>query len=78
MIVAGIETVLTGRIKRCKQIKEVPFEPRPIGKGEEFGRFHLGSTAIVVVPKLMKGQWDQNRTPNTPVQVRELLGRSST
>ena len=78
MIVAGIETVLTGRIKRCKQIKEVPFEPRPIGKGEEFGRFHLGSTAIVVVPKSMKVQWDQNRTPNTPVQVRELLGRSST
>lgn len=53
MIVGGMETVLTGKLKRGKDIVDLPFEQKPLRKGEEFGRFYLGSTAIILFPKTM-------------------------
>lgn len=51
MIVGGMETVVTGQIKRRQDIIELNVESgKTFAKGEEFGRFHLGSTAIVVLP----------------------------
>lgn len=52
MIVGAMETVVTGPITREKQIIELNIgADRWFEKGEEFGRFHLGSTAIVVLPR---------------------------
>lgn len=50
MIVAGIECVATGRLARadCLQNQE---HRLPLKKGDELGRFYLGSTAIVITPK---------------------------
>lgn len=53
MIVGGIETVVNGRIRRQKQIQKLNENVgRSFLKGEEFGRFHLGSTAILIFPKM--------------------------
>ncbi|MCL4153647.1 UNVERIFIED_CONTAM: hypothetical protein GTU68_008641 [Idotea baltica] len=52
MIVGGIETVVTGPIKRQTKVVELGIGAgRRFATGEEFGRFHLGSTAIMIFPK---------------------------
>lgn len=52
MIVGGMETSVTGRIRREKHIVELNESAGKLfHKGEEFGRFHLGSTAIIVLPR---------------------------
>lgn len=56
MIVAGIETVWAGRVapppKRPVTVdyRELP-QPVALGKGDEMGRFLLGSTVILLFPK---------------------------
>ena len=47
MIVAGIETVATGKIKPSGQLEHRKHN-LPLDKGAELGRFYLGSTAIVL------------------------------
>ena len=73
MIVAGIETQATGKITRTDKIQEQTHEMR-FAKGDELGRFYLGSTAIVVLPKLANTDWQVDMTPNTAVKMGELLG----
>ena len=52
MIVGGMETTATGRIHRSRQSVELNESVgKQYNKGEEFGRFHLGSTVILVLPK---------------------------
>ena len=43
-------------------------------KGDELGRFYLGSTAIVVLPKGAKADWQDNLQANSVVQMGQLLG----
>lgn len=50
MVVAGIETIATGRMEQGKEIIEQQ-QDITLKKGDELGRFYLGSTAIVIVPK---------------------------
>lgn len=73
MIVAGIETVATGKITRTDDIQEADHDIR-LEKGDELGRFYLGSTAIVVLPKAAKADWQDNIMANTAVQMGQLLG----
>lgn len=73
MIVAGIETVATGKITRTDDIQEAEHDIR-LEKGDELGRFYLGSTAIVVLPKAAKADWQDNIMANTAVQMGQLLG----
>lgn len=47
MIVAGIETVATGKIKPSGQLEHRKHN-LPLDKGAELGRFYLGSTAVVL------------------------------
>lgn len=47
MIVAGIETVATGKIKPSGQLEHRKHN-LPLDKGTELGRFYLGSTAVVL------------------------------
>lgn len=73
MIVAGIETVATGKITRTKDIQEQQHDMK-LEKGDELGRFYLGSTAIVILPKAAKAAWQEGISANIKVEMGELLG----
>ncbi|MDN3451994.1 MULTISPECIES: archaetidylserine decarboxylase [unclassified Psychrobacter] len=73
MIVAGIETVATGKIARTDDIFESDHDMQ-FAAGEELGRFYLGSTAIVVLPKAARADWQDSMKANSIVQMGQLLG----
>ena len=73
MIVAGIETVATGKISRTDDIQEADHD-MIFKKGDELGRFYLGSTAIVVLPKAAKTDWQNAMKHGSTVQMGQLLG----
>lgn len=73
MIVAGIETVATGKISRTDDIQEADHD-MSFKKGDELGRFYLGSTAIVVLPKAAKTDWQDTIQHGSIVQMGQLLG----
>ena len=73
MIVAGIETVATGKIIRTDDIQEADHD-MSLKKGDELGRFYLGSTAIVVLPKAAKTDWQDTMKHGSTVQMGQLLG----
>lgn len=78
MIVAGIETVWAGQIAPPTKKAITLFDKNPVTvklqKGDELGRFKLGSTAILLFEK-DKVQLDDNLTATTPVQMGEKLAR---
>ena len=76
MIVAGIETVATGKIARTDDIFESDHDMQFVA-GEELGRFYLGSTAIVVLPKAAKADWLDSMQANSVVQMGQLLGMAN-
>jgi len=76
MIVAGIETVATGKITRTDDIQEADHDMQ-FAAGEELGRFYLGSTAIVVLPKAAKADWLDSMNANSVVQMGQLLGMAN-
>ena len=73
MIVAGIETVATGKITRTHDNQEADHD-MSFKKGDELGRFYLGSTAIVVLPKAAKTDWQNAMKHGSTVQMGQLLG----
>ena len=73
MIVAGIETVATGKITRTDDIQEADHDMQ-FAAGDELGRFYLGSTAIVVLPKAAKADWQETMNANSFVKMGQLLG----
>lgn len=78
MIVAGIETVWDGQVTPpVREVKLRNFtDPEPIvlDKGQEMGRFKLGSTAILVFgPNAI--QWREDLQNGTPVKLGEALGK---
>ncbi|AOY44524.1 MULTISPECIES: archaetidylserine decarboxylase [Psychrobacter] len=73
MIVAGIETVATGKITRTDDIQEADHDMQ-FAAGDELGRFYLGSTAIVVLPKAAKADWQETMKANSFVKMGQLLG----
>lgn len=75
MIVAGIETVATGKIIRTDDIQEADHD-MSLKKGDELGRFYLGSTAIVVLPKAAKMDWQDTMKHGSTVQMGQLLGNA--
>ncbi|ABE75995.1 MULTISPECIES: archaetidylserine decarboxylase [Psychrobacter] len=77
MIVAGIETVATGKISRTDDIQEADHD-MSFKKGDELGRFYLGSTAIVVLPKAAKTDWQDTMQHGSIVQMGQLLGSAKT
>lgn len=80
MIVAGIETVWGGEvapIKRCIQTQDFrPRAPITLNKGEEMGRFKLGSTAIVLFGK-NRVHWDDAYEAGSGTRMGERLGTLS-
>lgn len=77
MIVAGIETVWGGEvapIKRRIQTQDFrPQTPVELDKGEEMGRFKLGSTAIVLFGK-DKTRWNDAYQAGSRTRMGERLG----
>ena len=73
MIVAGIETVATGKITRSTDIQQATHAIK-LEKGDELGRFYLGSTAIVILPKAAKALWQKDMVANTVIEMGQRLG----
>lgn len=77
MIVAGIESVATGKIVRTDEIQHATHDIK-LEKGDELGRFYLGSTAIVLLPKGAKTAWQDSLSAGSTVQMGQLLGTTDT
>lgn len=74
MIVAGIETVVTGKVKPTGRL-ELNHHDVVLEKGDELGRFYLGSTAIVLFEK-DKMAWESQFKANSMVVMGERLGHT--
>ena len=74
MIVAGIETVATGKVKPTGRL-ELNQHNLFLEKGAELGRFYLGSTAVILFEQ-DKMQWDAMFKANSVVVMREALGHT--
>ncbi len=77
MLVASMETVWHGVLNppRAKRIKhlEYPQGEVKLGRGEEMGRFNMGSTVVLLFPEGSL-QWHQELAPGTLVRMGESLG----
>ena len=78
MVVAGIETVWSGQVApptRNPVVRDFVNLPEPVelAKGEEMGRFKLGSTVILLFPKDSMA-WDQAYASGTATRLGESLG----
>jgi phosphatidylserine decarboxylase len=75
---SSIETVWDGVITPSPkpEIRQwsYPFNPPVAKKGEEMGRFNLGSTIIVLFGK-DKVKWETNLVSDSRVQMGELIGK---
>ena len=74
MIVAGIETVATGKVKPTGRL-ELNQHNLFLDKGAELGRFYLGSTAVVLFEK-DKMTWDAAFKANSTVVMGEAMGHT--
>lgn len=79
LIVAGIETVWAGLIAPTsrKTIQSCSYSNEPIRlkKGDELGRFQLGSTVIVLFSSPPGVEWSADMVANRPVIMGEMLGK---
>ncbi|KGE03749.1 archaetidylserine decarboxylase [Pseudohaliea rubra] len=78
MIVAGIETPWAGRVApapRRNTLTDYTAPPAPVNlaRGEEMGRFYLGSTVILLFPPETIG-WDSACAPGARVRLGMALG----
>jgi len=77
MIVASIETVWAGQVAPSKLDKHVEHyqehAPITIRRGEEMGRFKLGSTAIVLFPANVM-DWDSLLQTASSIQLGQKIG----
>ena len=79
MVVAGIETVWSGQVApppRAPSLCDYSVLPPAValGKGEEMGRFKLGSTAILLFPPGAVS-WDEKYVAGASTRLGEALGR---
>lgn len=78
MIVAGIETVWDGQIapfaSREIATSLYPYQNINLKKGDEMGRFKLGSTVIMLFAK-DKVEWSKKYLAGTPTKMGEIIGR---
>ena len=74
MIVAGIETVATGKVKPTGRL-ELNQHDLFLEKGAELGRFYLGSTAVVLFEQ-DKMQWDTQFNAGSAVEMGKALGHT--
>ena len=78
MIVAGIETVWSGQVTpKSRSPIDIDYTKEiKLAKGEEMGRFKLGSTVIVLFPpKTIR--WLEDMTARKPLRMGEGIGELS-
>jgi len=79
MIVAGIETVWDGQIapfaSRDLATSLYPYQNITLDKGDEMGRFKLGSTAIILFAQDTM-RWDEKFRAGTPTKMGEHMGKT--
>lgn len=77
MIVAGIETVWAGEVAPVRaRLQTTSFrelQTVELQKGDEMGRFKLGSTAIVLFPKGV-AEWRADLQNGSPTRMGEAMG----
>jgi len=76
MIVAGIATAWAGNLApQGKKVVTTNYDGSiTLKKGDELGRFYLGSTAIVLFGANVM-QWRDSLTATTPVRMGEAMGK---
>lgn len=79
MIVAGIETVWSGQVAPpLRGVQERDYQHLPeqvsLARGEEMGRFQLGSTVILLFPE-GRMDWGPGLTAGGSVRMGQALGR---
>jgi len=76
MIVASIETVWAGLVcpkgKAVSQFNYTNQDPILLKKGEEMGRFKLGSTVVMCLPKGVS-QWPKELSAGTTTRLGQML-----
>jgi phosphatidylserine decarboxylase len=77
MIVAGIETVWSGQVAPPpRNPQTINYRRKPgavkLARGEEMGRFMLGSTVILLFPENTI-EWQEQYTANSPTRMGEPL-----
>lgn len=78
MIVAGIETVWDGQVappprRLTHRRYNQPQQPIQLARGEEMGRFKLGSTVVLLFGP-GRAEWTQGLVNCSPVQLGQRLG----
>ncbi len=79
MIVAAIETVFTGQITPlANKVQTIDFSKQPLNreKGEELGRFLLGSTVILLFPE-NACQWQPELAAGSTLKMGQLIGKTT-
>ncbi len=79
MIVAAIETVFTGQITPlANKVQTIDFSKQPLSreKGEELGRFLLGSTVILLFPE-NACQWQPELAAGSTLKMGQLIGKTT-
>lgn len=80
MIVASVETTWAGLVcpqgKTVRQFNYAKQKAIKLKKGEEMGRFKLGSTVIVCLPKGVS-QWPQELSPGTTTRLGQMFATLS-
>ncbi len=78
MVVASIDTVWAGQVAPAgKRVQVTHYDydsPLQLKKGQEMGRFKLGSTVILLFPRGCMS-WTQDLQPNSPVYMGQSLGQ---
>ena len=72
--VASLSTNLTGEIESGAERLLASESPPSLGRGEEIGRFNLGSTVVLLFPRSTV-EWDASLVPGQSLLMGQALGR---
>lgn len=82
IFVASMDTVWAGTVAPASRrithwdYSGTPPTPVQLQKGDELGRFNMGSTVILLFPK-DKADWNESLVPGSRVRMGELIGNLS-
>ena len=72
--VASLSTMLTGEIESGPERIVSSESPPQVARGEELGRFNLGSTVVVLFPRGTV-EWDPSLTAGRSLKMGQAIGR---
>ncbi len=73
LIVGGMETVVTGKVARGKVVRQLDCSGQQLLKGDEYGRFYLGSTVITLFSRQLGVSFHADVLVGTQVRVGQAL-----